>query len=144
MTLAAMGLFGAAKTPPKNDAAIESSIRARFSKSKIGANGFVVRVQNGVATVTGKTEVIQHKGVATRLAKAGGATAVVNKIEISAAARAKAAKKLAAVREERKPERKAEPASPAAKAPAQATASTPTSPPSAPEPPAIRRAVIKH
>lgn len=152
MTLAAMGLFGAAaKTPPKSDAAIESSIRARFSKSKISTNAFVVRVQNGIATITGKTEVIQHKGVATRLAKAGGATAVVNSIEISAAARAKAAKRLSAAREERKGEKKpaSTPAPMAAPskipaAPGQAKAPAPVQPAAAQEPTPIRRAVIKH
>jgi hypothetical protein len=38
--------------------------------------------------------VIQHKGVATRLAKTGGAAAVSNHIQISEAAREKAAANL--------------------------------------------------
>jgi hypothetical protein len=42
--------------------------------------------------------VIQHKGVATRLAKTGGALAVQNHIVISEEARAKAAAKLARAR----------------------------------------------
>ena len=48
-------------------------------------------VQNGVATIEGKTNVVQHKGVATRLAKTGGALAVKNNIQISEAAKEKAA-----------------------------------------------------
>ncbi|MGH9626744.1 MAG: BON domain-containing protein [Bryobacteraceae bacterium] len=96
------GFTQAAKPKPKapafkpvpNDAAIEKVIRAKFAKSKISANQFQVTVRGGVATIEGRTDVIQHKGVATRLAKSGGAVRVVNKIEISEAARQKAAAKL--------------------------------------------------
>lgn len=84
-----------AKTPAKqamkSDAAIEATIRAKFARSKINVEKFTVRVQGGVATIEGKTNVIQHKGTATRLAKTGGAVAVNNHIEISEAARQKAA-----------------------------------------------------
>lgn len=80
--------------PSKTDAAIEREIRAKLAKSKIGADGFQVHVQGGVATLQGKTDVIQHKGVATRLAKSAGATAVKNEIQVSDAARQKAAKNL--------------------------------------------------
>jgi osmotically-inducible protein OsmY len=87
--------------PPANasvtrsaDARIEADIRARFAKSKINADRFTVRVQGGVATLEGRTDVIQHKGVATRLARSGGATAVNNRIQISDAARRKAAASL--------------------------------------------------
>ena len=80
--------------PSKSDAAIEREIRAKLAKSKIGADGFEVHVQGGVATLEGKTDVIQHKGVATRLAKSAGAVAVKNQIQISDAARQKAAKNL--------------------------------------------------
>jgi osmotically-inducible protein OsmY len=80
------------------DAQVERTIRAKFAKSKINAEHFTVSVQNGVATIEGKTNVIQHKGVATRLAKTGGAVAVENHIQVSEAARAKAAAKLAQVR----------------------------------------------
>jgi len=76
------------------DAQIESAIRAKFAKSKIGVEKFQVHVQGGVATIEGKTDVIQHKGVATRLAKSGGAAAVANHIQISEAAREKAAQNL--------------------------------------------------
>ena len=80
------------------DAQIERTIRAKFTKSKINADHFTVSVQNGVATIEGKTNVIQHKGVATRLARTGGALAVQNHIQISEEARAKAAAKLAKAR----------------------------------------------
>jgi hypothetical protein len=83
---------GASRVP---DAQVERTIRAKFAKSKINAEHFTVTVQNGVATIEGKTNVIQHKGVATRLAKTGGAVAVQNHIQVSDAARAKAAAKLA-------------------------------------------------
>lgn len=76
------------------DAAIEADIRARFLKSKIRADGFTVQVQAGVARLEGKTKVIQRKGVATRLAKLGGARAVDNRIEVDAAARERAAANL--------------------------------------------------
>jgi DnaJ-class molecular chaperone len=80
------------------DAQVERTIRAKFAKSKINVEHFTVSVQNGVATIEGKTNVIQHKGVATRLAKTGGALAVQNHIQISEEARAKAAAKLARYR----------------------------------------------
>jgi BON domain-containing protein len=77
------------------DAQIEAVIRAKFAKSKIGADKFQVHVQGGVATIEGKTDVVQHKGVATRLAKSGGAVAVNNHVQPSEAAKQKAAANLA-------------------------------------------------
>jgi hypothetical protein len=77
------------------DAQIEHTIQFKFAKSKINAEHFTVSVRGGIATIEGKTGVIQHKGVATRLAKAGGALAVQNHIQVSEAARAKAAAHLA-------------------------------------------------
>src|SRR5215472_12199287 len=71
---------------PLSDAQLESAIRARFAKSKINSEKFQVRVQGGVATIEGRTDVIQHKGVATRMAKTAGAAAVNNRIQISDAA----------------------------------------------------------
>jgi hypothetical protein len=73
-----------------SDPQLESAIRARFARSKINADKFTVHVQGGVATLEGRTDVIQHKGTATRLAKTSGATAVTNRIQISDAARQKA------------------------------------------------------
>ncbi len=84
-----------AAAPALSDAELEKAIRARFAKSKIAADNYTVRVQGGVATIEGKTGVIQRKGTATRLAKLAGAKSVVNKIELSEAAREKAAANLA-------------------------------------------------
>ena len=88
----------AAKAPTvqaaKSDAQIEAAIRAKFSRSKINVEKFTVHVQGGVATIEGKTNVIQRKGTATRLAKTGGAIAVNNHIAISDAAKQKAADNL--------------------------------------------------
>ena len=77
-----------------NDVNIERAIRAKLAASKISRNKFEVHVQGGVATLTGKTDVLQHKGTATRLAKSGGASQVVNRIEVSDAAKEKAASNL--------------------------------------------------
>jgi hypothetical protein len=84
----------AGKATP-SDAEIEAAIRARFAKSKSGIDKFTVRVQNGVATVEGKTDVVQRKAAATRMAKAAGARQVVNKVEVSTAAKEKASQNLA-------------------------------------------------
>ncbi len=82
-----------------SDAQIERNIRAKLAKSKINADHFTVKVTGGVALLDGKTSVIQHKGVATRLAKTSGAIAVQNHIQISEEAKAKAAAKLAKYRD---------------------------------------------
>ncbi len=94
------------KAPPKaavrsgtgvsaqSDAAIESAIKAKLARSKIGKDKLKVHVQGGVAYWEGNTDVVQHKGAATRMAKTAGAKAVVNKIAISDAARQKAAANL--------------------------------------------------
>jgi len=84
-----------AKAPPKlSDAQIEAAIRAKFAASKISTNHFQVHVQGGVATLEGRTEIVQHKGTATRLAKTAGAAAVNNRIQVSEAARKKASENL--------------------------------------------------
>jgi BON domain len=80
--------------PATSDARLEAAIRAKFARSKIDADKFQVHVQGGVATIEGRTDVMQHKGVATRLAKTGGAVAVNNHIQISDAAKEKAAANL--------------------------------------------------
>jgi hypothetical protein len=91
--------LSAAKTAPhpnaQTDALVEAVIRAKFAKSKINADKFQVHVQGGVATIEGKTDVIQHKGVATRMAKSAGAVAVNNHVQTSDAAKQKAAANLA-------------------------------------------------
>jgi hypothetical protein len=87
---------GAAAAPGISDAQIDRDLKARLSRSKLAANKFQFRVQGGIVTIEGKTNVIQHKGIATRMAKAAGAKAVVNNIEISENARNKAAAQLKA------------------------------------------------
>ena len=85
---------GSANRLAPSDTQIEKDIRERFAASKIAADKFEVHVQGGRATITGKTDVLQHKGTATRMAHAAGATDVVNKVEPSEAAREKAAANL--------------------------------------------------
>ncbi|HLH02078.1 MAG TPA: BON domain-containing protein [Bryobacteraceae bacterium] len=77
-----------------SDAQLEATIRAKLAKSKVGKDGFKFHVQHGVVTWEGTTNVIQHKGAATRMARTAGASQVVNNIQISAAAKAKAAANL--------------------------------------------------
>ena len=86
---------GAAGKAKLTDAQLEQAIRARLARSKISADRFEVRVQGGIATLDGRTDVVQHKGTATRLAKSAGAANVVNRIQVSQAAREKSAANLA-------------------------------------------------
>jgi hypothetical protein len=79
-----------ARQPSLTDAELEKAIRERFARSKSAAENFSVHVQGGVATIEGRTDVVQRKGAATRMAKSAGARKVVNKIEVSEAAREKA------------------------------------------------------
>jgi len=78
----------------QSDAELEKAIRERFAASKISVDKFEVHVQGGRATLTGNTNVLQHKGTATRLARNVGASDVVNKIEPTEEARQKAASNL--------------------------------------------------
>jgi hypothetical protein len=77
------------------DAQIDAGIRIKLAKSKIGPDKFRFKVQGGVVTIEGKTDIIQHKGAATRLAHTAGAVGVNNHIEISDAAKQKASDNLA-------------------------------------------------
>jgi hypothetical protein len=81
-------------TTAQQDQKIEVEIRTRLAKSVIGKDGLAVRVQGGVAYWTGSTNVVQHKGSATRMAKSAGAKKVVNNIQVSDAAKAKAGENL--------------------------------------------------
>src|SRR5271155_3686216 len=72
-----------------SDAEIEATIKAKLLKSKIGKEGFQVHVKDGVATWTGSTTIMQHKGAATRMAKTAGALQVVNNIKVAEAGAAK-------------------------------------------------------
>jgi hypothetical protein len=79
------------KTAPRlTDQQLEAKIRSKFAASK-SAPTFKVHVQGGVATIDGKTDVIQHKAAATRMAKTAGAAAVDNRVEVSESAKKKAA-----------------------------------------------------
>ena len=66
-----------------SDAEIEATIKAKLAKSKIGQDGLQVHVKDRVATWTGTTSVMQHKGAATRMAKAAGALQVTNNIKVT-------------------------------------------------------------
>ncbi len=86
------------KAPPKpapsanpqnsaqQDKDIENAIRTKLARSKIGKDGFTIRVQGGVAYWEGTTGVAQHKGSATRMARTAGATRVVNNIAVNGSA----------------------------------------------------------
>ena len=76
--------------PKLGDAQIEAAIRAKLAKSKIGKDGFRFKVAKGVVTWDGTTDVVQHKGSATRMAKTAGAAQVVNNIQVSARGKDKA------------------------------------------------------
>jgi hypothetical protein len=80
--------------PTLTDAQIDAAIRTKLAKSKIGKDGLKYHVQRGVVTWEGNTNVMQHKGSATRMARTAGATQVINNIQISAGAKAKAASNL--------------------------------------------------
>ena len=78
----------------QQDKEMEAVIRAKLAKSKIGKDGFTVRVQGGAAYWEGSTSVVQHKGAATRMARTAGASRVVNNIKVSDAAKQAAADNL--------------------------------------------------
>lgn len=83
----------ASKSAPRaeSDQDIRQRIEAKLAKSKLAADHFTVSVSHGVATIEGVTDVPQHKGVMTRMAKAAGATAVRNNVRVSDAGKAKTA-----------------------------------------------------
>lgn len=76
------------------DAQIDATIRTKLAKSKIGKDGFKFHVAHGVVTWEGATNVMQHKGAATRMARTAGAAQVINNIQVSSAAKEKAASNL--------------------------------------------------
>ncbi len=82
-----------ATAPQLTDAQLEAAIRAKFAASK-SSSKFTVKVQGGVATIEGHTDVVQHKGAATRMAKTAGASGVNNKVQVSDAAKKKASSSL--------------------------------------------------
>ena len=82
------------RTVAPSDAQLDAVIRAKLAKSKIGKDGFRFHVARGVVTWDGQTNVVQHKGAATRMARTAGAVQVVNNIQVSASGKAKAAASL--------------------------------------------------
>jgi hypothetical protein len=82
------------RAPTPSDAQLEARIRTKLAKSKIGRDGFRFHVQRGVVTWEGATNVVQHKGSATRMARTAGAVQVINNIQVSAAGKTKAASSL--------------------------------------------------
>lgn len=81
-------------TPQWKDTELRKAVEARLARSAIAADHFKVEVTDGAVHITGKTDVMQHKGVATRLARTAGAKEVRNDVEVSQAAREKAAAQL--------------------------------------------------
>ncbi len=84
------GAKGASKSAAKtvsavtiSDGELQERIQGKLSKAKAGAGKFTVRVTGGVAYLAGQTEIPQHKGAATRMAKSAGAKRVVNNITVS-------------------------------------------------------------
>lgn len=80
--------------PAIPDAELQQRIQEKFAKSKAGGGKFTVKVSNGVAYLSGRADVVQHKGAATRMAKASGARKVVNNITLSEAAKQRASRDL--------------------------------------------------
>ena len=81
------------------DAQLEATIRAKLAKSKIGKDGFRFHVQHGVVTWEGSTNVMQHKGSATRMARTAGAVQVVNNIHVNGTGKDIASLKKASVQQ---------------------------------------------
>jgi osmotically-inducible protein OsmY len=77
-----------------SDAEIQQTLEKKLAKSKVGKDGFRFHVSRGVVTWEGYTNVMQHKGAATRMARSAGAVQVINNIRISAAAKANGTKGL--------------------------------------------------
>lgn len=90
-----------------SDAQLEGAIKTKLAKSKMAPEGFTVHVHNGIATWEGKTNVIQRKGAATRMARTAGAVQVVNNIKIGEEARRKAVERLAQARNGGQPVKRA-------------------------------------
>ena len=68
------------------DVQLDAKIRAKLAKSKIGKDGFRFHVQHGIVTWEGTTNIGQHKGAATRMARSSGAVQVINNIKVAGTA----------------------------------------------------------
>jgi hypothetical protein len=67
----------------KSDSEIQQTIETKLAKSKIGKDRLRFQVSHGVVTWEGVTNVMQHKGSATRMARTAGAVKVVNNIKVT-------------------------------------------------------------
>jgi osmotically-inducible protein OsmY len=74
----------AAERDVQRDMEMERRIRARLARGKIALDDIKVAVRKGVAVLTGATRTPQRKALATRIARAAGASAVHNEIRIAA------------------------------------------------------------
>ncbi len=70
-----------------SDEQLEATIKTKLGKSKIGKDGFRFKVQRGIVTWEGTTNIGQHKGAATRMARTSGAVEVVNNIKVANSAK---------------------------------------------------------
>jgi hypothetical protein len=70
----------------KSDSEIQQTLEAKLAKSKIGKDRLRFQVSRGVVTWEGTTNVMQHKGSATRMARTAGAVKVVNNIKVTGSA----------------------------------------------------------
>jgi hypothetical protein len=77
-----------------SDNDIQRTLEKKLAKSKVGKDGFRFHVSHGVVTWEGSTNVMQHKGAATRMARTAGAVQVVNNIQVSATGKANGTKGL--------------------------------------------------
>lgn len=65
------------------DQKLVSRIQAKFARSKLREDRFIVKLDGDQVILEGRTPVPQHKGVATRLARSAGAKNVINRIQIA-------------------------------------------------------------
>lgn len=121
----------------RSDAEVARVFREKLAKSKLATDGIQIRVQDGVATLTGKTDVAQHKGTATRMARTAGAREVRNQIAVTQAGRQRLLERLASG----KPRLSPAPPKPNAPPPGIPSGTPATT---APAPPPVRRAQVKH
>ncbi len=84
---AASSKTAATQTPAEHltDSQLETAIKNKLAKSKIGKDGLHFKVSKGVVTWEGTTSIPQHKGAATRMARTSGATQVINNIQVTGA-----------------------------------------------------------
>jgi osmotically-inducible protein OsmY len=66
-----------------NDALIHSKLRQKLQRSKLRTDKLEFTVRDGTVEWRGNVAVPQRKGVATRMAKAAGASKVLNRIVIA-------------------------------------------------------------